>query len=154
MPLGSAFSRPKKLVRLASSELVRVRDVLLDSLAVSATETLTVMTSPTWLARGSWKKLLRARLPQRIAGMADRRQLRECAATICGVGGISHRRQLRGLADSLDAVHARSSRTRRVPKSGRAEILERLRMANPICGRWRWDGSGEAARWPDRAGRR
>src|SRR5580704_12052921 len=55
---GRAFSRPKKLVRLASSELVRLRDVVLDNCAWSATVMVTVMTSPTWVARGSWKKPL------------------------------------------------------------------------------------------------
>src|ERR1019366_8644285 len=57
MLLGRAFSRPKKFVRLALSELVREREVVFDSLAASATVTLTVSTSPTWVARGSWKKL-------------------------------------------------------------------------------------------------
>src|SRR5476651_2532165 len=51
------FSRPNKLVRLASSDLVRLREVVFCSLAVSATETFTVITSPTCMARGSWKKL-------------------------------------------------------------------------------------------------
>ena len=44
-------------MRLALSEFVRERLVVLESLAASATETLTVMMSPTRLARGSWKKL-------------------------------------------------------------------------------------------------
>src|ERR1043166_2634341 len=57
MPFGSTFSRPKKLAMLASSELGREREVVFDSLAASATETLTVIPSPTRLARGSWKKL-------------------------------------------------------------------------------------------------
>src|SRR3569623_642486 len=54
---GSTDSPPKKLVRLASSEMVREREVEFDSLAGSATETFTVITSPIWLARGSLKKL-------------------------------------------------------------------------------------------------
>src|ERR1700751_766788 len=57
MLLGRAFSRPKKLVKLASSELARVRLVEFDNFAASATDTFTVITSPTWVARGSWKKL-------------------------------------------------------------------------------------------------
>src|ERR1700761_4507766 len=57
MLLGRAFSSPKKLVRLASSELVREREVVFDNLAALATETVTVITSPTRLARGSGKKL-------------------------------------------------------------------------------------------------
>src|ERR1700742_108402 len=55
--VGSDFSSPKKLVRLASSELVRERLVVFCSFAASAIETFTVMMSPTRLARGSWKKL-------------------------------------------------------------------------------------------------
>src|ERR1700744_2049931 len=55
--LASSPSRPKKLVRFASSELVRERVVVFDSLATSATVTFTVMMSPGRLARGSWKKL-------------------------------------------------------------------------------------------------
>src|ERR1043165_5006254 len=53
----TTFSKPKKLVRLAFSELVRLREVVFCILAVSATETFTVITSPTCMARGSWKKL-------------------------------------------------------------------------------------------------
>src|SRR6478752_2082338 len=53
----TTFSKPKKLVRLAFSELVRLREVVFCILAVSATDTFTVITSPTCMARGSWKKL-------------------------------------------------------------------------------------------------
>src|SRR3569832_1931059 len=54
---ASGVSRPKKFVRLALSELVRDRVVVLFSLALSATVMFTVMMSPGRLARGSWKKL-------------------------------------------------------------------------------------------------
>src|SRR5664279_3477323 len=53
---ASGTSRPKKLVRLALSALVRERVVVLLIFAASATEMLTVMISPGRLARGSWKK--------------------------------------------------------------------------------------------------
>src|SRR5436309_2690881 len=55
--LGNWVSSPKKLVRLALSEFVRLRDVVSESFAASAIEMSMVMMSPTWLARGSWKKL-------------------------------------------------------------------------------------------------
>src|SRR6187401_3248287 len=55
---GSTFSRPSRLSMLAFSELVRLRDVVFCILAVSVTETFTVITSPTCMARGSWKKLI------------------------------------------------------------------------------------------------
>src|SRR5581483_9844697 len=58
MALGRMVSTPKKLVRLAASLLVRLREVVLERSAESAIETFTVITSPTRLARGSEKKLL------------------------------------------------------------------------------------------------
>ena len=99
--LGSAFSRPKKLVRLALSELVRLREVVFCSLAVSATETFTVITSPTCMARGSWKKLCapgcHSELLPWVIG-AGRGNVRHDL----GAGGIAHRRQLGGLADIFE----------------------------------------------------
>ncbi len=99
--LPSEFSRPKKLVRLASSELVRVRVVELSSLAVSATVTFTVITSPICMARGSWKKLW---------AFGCHSELSICVMG-CGLGisdtillpaGIAHRIQLGGLTDIGD----------------------------------------------------
>ena len=61
---GSAFSRPKKLVRLASSELVRLRDVVLSSLAVSATRDVHRDHIADMHGAGIMEEALRARLPQ------------------------------------------------------------------------------------------
>ena len=51
--LGSTFSKPRRLSMLEFSVLVRLREVVFCILAVSVTETFTVITSPICMARGS-----------------------------------------------------------------------------------------------------
>src|SRR6185503_15469974 len=127
---GITFSRPKKLVRLALSELVRLREVVFCILAVSATETFTVITSPTCMARGAWKKLCdpgcHRELLSWVMGWG-----RGISATIFCPAGFP-------TAESLGASPIFSSRStaeqadRAAPASSRAESFRTfLRMADP-----------------------
>src|ERR1700744_4024936 len=134
MLLGRAFSRPKKLVRLASSELVRLVGVVLDILGASATETFTVMTSPTWVARGSWKKLLapgcHSELPAWVMGGGV-----GMAATIWVSAGLPTGASF-GARPIFSMRSTAEQPDRALPSSRRKKNLGKaLRMRNPISGR-------------------
>jgi len=92
------------------------------------------MTSPTWLARGSWKKLLAPAchselLAWLIGGVCGMR------ATISWLAGLP-------TGDSFGGVPMASMRSiapqpdKTAPISARVANLEMLFMGKPICGRW------------------
>ena len=135
---GSTFSRPKKLVRLASSELVRLREVVFCSLAVSATETFTVITSPTCMARGSWKKLCAPGCHSELLTWHDRRGAREFRPRSGCRPDCRPAASLGASPILSEAVQRRTGRQRRPPASKREKFQKRLRMTNPIGGRDCW----------------
>src|SRR5579862_4299873 len=104
---GNAVSRPKKFVMFAFSVLVRARLVVFDSLAASATETFTVMMSPTRLGR---------RRRHRKLGKLRR--------------GIADRRELGPAVDLLDAVDRRACRQAR-DRAEQQNRFQRLHIPVP-----------------------
>jgi len=117
--LGSTFSKPRRLPMLAFSELVRpARGGVLQLGGVGHRDFHRDHIADMHGAR-IVKEALRARLPQRVVGMGDRRGARNFGHDL-GACGIADRRKLGGFADISNRSNAEQADSE-VPIKSRVE---------------------------------